>query len=280
MARVASYSDKGTYATRNQDALCVKVASTELGEACMAVVCDGVGGLSLGEVASASVARLFGDWFERDLGSWLEGHRLVGGEMGLLGLKGVWGRLLRRANAELGTYGRAHGGALGTTFTGVFCLNGQYLVAHVGDCRAYLAGEESTTRLTRDQTAATREVVLGRMSEDEAARSRLRSVLLQSVGTQPSLSPAFRLGAYDEGDLFVLASDGAWRLQTDAGIDRRFRPLRSATERELAVQCESLCAYDTTHGERDNLTVVCLGPESGETWTSEPTASLCETGRE
>lgn len=259
MARVASYTDKGRRPS-NQDALCVRVASTTLGEVSMAVVCDGVGGLSGGEVASATVVGRFADWFDRDLPRWLEGH-LGEDQMAILGLRGVWQRLLRLANAELVTYGREHGGTVGTTFTGVACLGGRYLVGHVGDCRAYLVGDEGTRRLTDDQTLAAHEVALGRMDEAEAERSPKRTVLLQSIGTQPTVEPSFRQGAYQAGDLFVIASDGAWHLQGDAGIDRCFRTVRQADESVLAQRCRDLCEVDLQHGEGDNLSVACLGPE-------------------
>lgn len=281
MARMASCTDKGTRAPANQDALCTKAIATSLGEASMAVVCDGVGGLALGEVASAHVVRTFSEWFERDLPTWAEAH-VKQDQVGLLGLRGVWGRLLARANGELIAYGRAHGGGLGTTFTGVICIGGRYLVGHVGDCRAYLVGAARTERLTQDQTLAAREVALGHMDEREALASRRRSVLLQAVGAQAAgtLRPTFRQGSYGAGDLFVLASDGAWHLQGDAGIDHIFRPLRQADEGELSRACEGLCAWDMAQGERDNLSVACLGPEAPELMEAdlESTAALLHKG--
>lgn len=263
MARVAWYTDAGVRGPTNQDALCAKVAATAMGEASMAVVCDGVGGLDRGEVASASVARLFSDWFDEDLALWLAQHA-VGDQVGLLGLRGVWTRLLRRANAALELCGRKAGGLMGTTVTGVFCLGGRYLLGHVGDCRAYLVGACGTRRLTQDQTLAEREVSLGRMGEEEVRRSPQRSVLLQAVGTQASLEPVFHQGRYRRGELLVLASDGAWQLQGDGGIDRALRPLLGAGEGELSRACEGICRSDMQRGERDNLTIVCLGPDLRE----------------
>lgn len=275
VARVATCTERGVRPS-NQDALCAKVATTAWGEVSMAIVCDGVGGLSWGELASSSVVRLFSEWFERDLPDWLGGH-VLGGGIGLLGLRGVWEHLLGRANVELLSYGARHGGALGTTFTGVVCLDGRYLVGHVGDCRAYLVGADATRRLTEDQTLAQREAALGRMDERQALRSPHRSVLLQAVGSQGTLRPVFHQGHYQPGDLFVLASDGAWHLQGDDGIDRCFRPRRQAGEEALVQACEGVIAADLAGGERDNLTVVCLGPEwpvASDDDAAEDTAAL------
>lgn len=275
MARIATYTDRGARATGNQDALCVRAATTSLGEVSMAVVCDGVGGLDWGEVASSSVAELFGRWFEEELPGWLA--RYASRDAASLGdLRDVWERLLLRANDRLVAAGRARGSQLGTTFTGVICLGGRFLVGHVGDCRAYLVGSERTRLLTQDQTMAAHDVSLGLMSEEEAERSQQRSVLLQAVGTQEGLQPVFSEGGYAEGDLFVLATDGAWRLPGSAGMDARFRPLRTASEDGLSRSCRELCFDDLARGERDNLTVVCLGPEAsaGGPGSSDATASM------
>ena len=48
------HSDVGIKKNTNQDSVLIKVASTDYGEVMLAVVCDGMGGLAKGEVASAA----------------------------------------------------------------------------------------------------------------------------------------------------------------------------------------------------------------------------------
>ena len=56
-------TDVGIVKDINQDSLTLKIAQTSHGEAVFTVVCDGMGGLKQGEVASASVVNAFQDWF-------------------------------------------------------------------------------------------------------------------------------------------------------------------------------------------------------------------------
>ena len=63
---IAAHSDAGILKKINQDALLVKVALSALGRLCLCVVCDGMGGLSKGELASGTLIRAFERWFERD----------------------------------------------------------------------------------------------------------------------------------------------------------------------------------------------------------------------
>ena len=64
---VVAETDIGIRKNINQDSVLVKHAETELGEILLAVVCDGMGGLDKGELASATVIRSFATWFEQEL---------------------------------------------------------------------------------------------------------------------------------------------------------------------------------------------------------------------
>ena len=66
--KVCISTDKGIVKQVNQDATMVKVASTSsYGRIVMGVLCDGMGGLSHGEVASATAIEGFAHWFVTDL---------------------------------------------------------------------------------------------------------------------------------------------------------------------------------------------------------------------
>ena len=64
---VSATTDIGNIKDTNQDSYNVKVLNTEVGKMAFAVLCDGMGGLSKGEVASASVVKAFCSWVETRL---------------------------------------------------------------------------------------------------------------------------------------------------------------------------------------------------------------------
>ena len=64
---VTASTDVGILKETNQDSCLVKHISTKIGEILLAVVCDGMGGLSKGELASATVVRAFSHWFNEEL---------------------------------------------------------------------------------------------------------------------------------------------------------------------------------------------------------------------
>ena len=59
-----AHSDVGIKKNTNQDSVLIKEAMTDYGEVLLTVVCDGMGGLAKGEVASAALIRAFSSWFE------------------------------------------------------------------------------------------------------------------------------------------------------------------------------------------------------------------------
>ena len=59
---ISANTDVGISKSTNQDSLTNMVVNTPQGRMAFAVLCDGMGGLDKGEVASASVIHAFRNW--------------------------------------------------------------------------------------------------------------------------------------------------------------------------------------------------------------------------
>ena len=64
---VVADTDVGIVKDTNQDSILVKQARYKEKEIVMAIICDGMGGLSKGELASATVIRALAQWFDNEL---------------------------------------------------------------------------------------------------------------------------------------------------------------------------------------------------------------------
>ena len=153
-------TDIGTTKDTNQDSILVKHGQYSGGEVLMALVCDGLGGLSKGELASATVIRAFDKWFDEELPYELE-------ELDLHVISGKWNLMLKDLNVKLIEYSRNENITMGTTFTGILFVNNQYVISHVGDTRVYRL-DNSITQLTNDQTFVAREIKKGTMTVEQA----------------------------------------------------------------------------------------------------------------
>ncbi|MBR3316861.1 MAG: serine/threonine-protein phosphatase [Atopobiaceae bacterium] len=260
MAYVAACTDKGSKRRTNQDACCIQVANTAFGEVLMAVVCDGVGGLQAGELASATVAYRFAQWFTDELPTLLQ-NMDVTRPLNFDMVETVWGVLLNNLNEVIQNYGREHHGKLGTTFTGMLVSEGRYIVGHVGDCRLYQIAPRGVRQVTVDQTLLNKMLASGELKPEEAKNFKQGHVILQSVGTEGLLRPVFYRGTCTPNDLFVLACDGAYRKAEDVGVASFFQGVNHHDEDALNRACREMLQYDLAHGETDNLTVVCVSAE-------------------
>ena len=130
--QAAGCTDQGAVRRSNQDSYILKVAQLGGMQAALAVVCDGLGGLAQGELASAEMVRGFGAWFHSQLPglmrSGLDGRAL----------SAQWNGIVQEVHSRLRAYGERNGLMLGTTVTAALAAGGTCYLLHAGDCRAYL----------------------------------------------------------------------------------------------------------------------------------------------
>lgn len=258
MFAVAGRSFIGVSKAVNQDAFCAICAESPFGEAALICVCDGVGGLASGEVASSAVIRELARWFEKDFPAYAAAN-LRAGSVDLAGIEAAWSDLLLDLNERMGRYSRDLNVRMGTTFTALLAHEGFYAVGHVGDCRAYLWRGGGCAQLTRDQTWIQEEVDAGRIGPEAALAHPRGSMIWQAVGAQESLEPEFVFGELEDGDVLLICCDGLYRRLGNNGVAEALRAMPDdADESALLDALDVLVARAVDAGETDNLTGVCL----------------------
>ena len=92
-------TDIGISKDTNQDSALIKHAKSDGKEILLAVICDGMGGLSKGELASATVVRAFAKWFDEELP-----YELNNVDLQVIGAK--WSLLLKELNVQILEYSK------------------------------------------------------------------------------------------------------------------------------------------------------------------------------
>lgn len=150
---IAADTDRGIVKETNQDSLLVKCFSTCKGDMAFAVLCDGMGGLSKGELASATVVRAFDRWSDEQLP---ELCKLSNPDIDSLILERQWDEVIQQQNEKIKAYGKAHAVNMGTTVVALLVTQKAYYIINVGDSRIYSLSDH-IERLTTDQTYVQRE---------------------------------------------------------------------------------------------------------------------------
>lgn len=242
-------SDIGIVKDTNQDSVLLKHAAFGTSKILMAIICDGIGGLSKGEIASATVIREFDEWFTKELPFELQNL-----DMSVIGAK--WSLILKTLNLRIQEYGKTLGERLGTTFTGVLFINNQYVVVHVGDTRLYYIGT-SLNQLTSDQTLVAREILKGKLTQEQALIDKRRHVLLQCVGASKTVEPEIFCGETKQG-FYMLCSDGFRHKITEEEISNAFSFASLKIKRSMLRKCQKLIKTVKQRKEKDNISVILI----------------------
>lgn len=247
----AVHTDVGIKKATNQDSLFLETAATDYGRVVLAVICDGMGGLAKGEVASAVLVRDFADWFHRVFPG------LLYGGLTPETVKESWERLILDTNQKITEYGLNLHVSLGTTVTALLLVDGTYFIINVGDSRAYLL-DGGMNQLTVDQTFVQREVDMGRMTPEEARVSPQRNVLLQCVGASGVIEPDFYVGQYRQDQVLMLCSDGFRHVISPSEFYERLNPAVLTTEERMKESAVYFTELNKARNETDNISVILI----------------------
>ena len=249
----ATYNtDIGIRKETNQDSVALRIIDTPEGQAAFAIVCDGMGGLSKGELASKEVILSFCRWFDHDFQ-----NEIVSGTFNTSRLRDEWSEIIQRENQRLGAYGSEHNIMLGTTASAILMMNDSFYIVHVGDSRVYEL-KEGLRILTKDQTFVAREIAAGRMTPEEAKVDPRRSVLLQCVGASATVKPDFLKGELRRNAVYFVCSDGFRHQISEDEIMEKLGPNVIRRDEDMKYGCVYLTELAKNRKESDNITVAAI----------------------
>lgn len=233
---VAALTDVGCQRTNNEDSFGYDLASG------IFVVCDGMGGMAAGEVASAAAVKELVEHFclNAEAGASME-DRLY--------------KAILHTNREV--YQLAQDSAqrrgMGTTLVSA-CIDGQrLLIGNVGDSRAYFLREGVCAQITNDHSFLAEQVRSGSMNAEEALASPLQSVITRAIGSAESVQPDIFTGSINPGDIVLLTSDGLTRYADGKAIAEIVLSCASLPE-----ACQALIDTAKRQGAVDNVTCMLL----------------------
>jgi protein phosphatase len=145
---------------------------------------------------------------------------------------------------------------MGTTATVVGILGPWAFLSQVGDSRAYLVRDGVATQLTKDQSLMQRLIDAGELTEEEAAVSERRNIIMQALGPEPRVRVDLTAQHLCRGDVLVVCSDG---LSGQVRASEIAEEIGSAENLDAA--CAALIARANAAGGPDNITVIAARVE-------------------
>lgn len=230
--KINSRTDIGSTRKENQDnywSAILNVNGKEVGIAC---VCDGMGGLSNGGIASSIIVSNVRDAI-------LEGINISSIE-----------DIIQQANNTIYTLSKNES-MMGSTCTFIYCCEGKYTIYHVGDSRCYKLCENVGDYLERECLSYDHSLIAehGITKEEEPELyKRYKNKLSRAIGVGDTVNIDKYEGMYSEGDIFLLCSDGFWHY---------FDEMETVSKDDLE-DLDILIDKCIENGETDNITIIIL----------------------
>lgn len=232
--------------TRREASLSHEVREHVVGaKGSLLLVADGMGGAAAGELASEMAARqIYDHLLERWVDERGSNVRRFAEQMK---------EALETANERIHAYAQAHPElrGMGTTATAVGILGSEVFISQVGDSRAYLVRHGRATQLTKDQSLTRHLVDTGKITEEEAAASDRKNIILQALGPSATVDVDLTRQDVRRGDAIVLCSDGLSGLvsaeEIGGAVDATLDP---------STACDGLVDLANSRGGTDNITVI------------------------
>ena len=227
-------SDVGTVRANNQD-------SSFAGEHLIAI-CDGMGGHAGGDTASSIAIRSLAH-IERDD---TDGDVAAIAHMMETSVMAAHDAIVGKAKRERKLAG------MGTTVTAVALVAGYWVVAHIGDSRAYLLRDGHLSRITCDHSYVQHLIDTGRITPAEAKNHPQRNVVMRVLGDfDIDPHPDISIRKAHPADRWLLCSDGLCGVLEDSTIKETMTAL--ADQGECA---QRLVQMALRAGSTDNVTAV------------------------
>ena len=240
-------TDIGMRRTSNQDAFIAE----RLDDSCvLGIVCDGMGGVSGGQIASALAIETIADVIREEYRP-----RMTTGAIRTMLMHAVSSgnsAVYLRSKEEPGLTG------MGTTCDVVLFSENRAHIAHVGDSRVYLKREDALYQATHDHSLLQSLVDSGRITPEEARVHPQKNIITRVVGVAPMVEVDFIEISNARNTGILLCSDGLSGSCTDEEL---LDVLRQTPPDQI---CDVLIAKANAAGGPDNITVVYLTNEEEE----------------
>lgn len=244
----AGVTDVGRLRDHNED--CIGI-DADLG---LAVLADGMGGYSAGEVASGIAVATLMTGLTAALGR-KQSQRASCNACDPVGVT-----LLRdgiaRANASilLAAAGQPQYSGMGTTLVSALFHDDRVVVGHVGDSRLYRLRDDAFEQITRDHSLLQEQIDRGLLTLEQARRSQNRNLVTRALGIDPGVAAEINVHNVLPGDVYMLCSDGL----SDMLGEEEIRHVLVTMLDKLQLAADRLVCLANDRGGRDNISVILV----------------------
>lgn len=239
-----SMTDRGAVRTENQD--CVFITQIRSRSCLAAVLCDGMGGVHGGKIASELAVSAYMADLRRVL---------ISGKEKKPELAPLMDAACTVANAVVYGYSvsNTENAGMGTTLVAVTVCGRNAEIINIGDSRAYLIEHKKIRRVTRDHSVVEDMVARGEITSEEAAHHPQKHLITRALGVDPEVSADHFSVRLRMGSKLLLCSDGLSNTLSEQEILKICLASRNPNR-----ICHRLIRSALERGAGDNITAAVI----------------------
>src|SRR5881628_1288814 len=246
---VASLSHPGMVRTHNEDSVFVD------GEAGLAVLADGMGGYSAGEIASGIAVNVISTGMLQELNSGRELSK-VDIASGLTHAALLLQQQIALANKGIyeAAQQRPECAGMGTTLVATVFFKNRVSIGHIGDSRCYRLRADKFEQLTHDHSLLQEQIDSGMLTPEQAKYSLNKNLVTRALGIEAVVPADIAEYRVEADDIYLLCSDGL----TDMVEPDAVHAIVASKRSDLAEAAAELIDVANQNGGRDNISVVLV----------------------
>lgn len=248
--RAVAITDVGSVRDSNEDHLIFIRpfdATIRNTHGCLALVADGMGGHSHGEIASKMAADIITRHYFDTNYSVLEALKRAFEKAN----KAIFQKAAKNPTLK----------GMGTTCTAIILLQNQLYLGHVGDSRAYLLKGNQALQLSKDHTLVQHLLDTGRITEEESVSHPQRNIVTRAMGTSAKVKAEVSLlpVPFEIGDKLLICSDGLYEYIKPPELQAIIQ------QYSLNEASKTLIALAKQRGGHDNISVLIVEAFAADT---------------
>lgn len=215
----------------------------------LVLLADGMGGHNAGEVASELAVSSIRDALQDVLSPEMASSNIIDFNDAIReAIIYANDEIIRMASERLECAG------MGTTIVVTLFHGDRVIIANVGDSRMYRLRDKKMTQVTTDHSLVQEMLDNGYISEEEAQLSASRNLITRALGIAEQVEVDVVEDVVENGDSYLLCSDGLTDLVTDDEILQLWLLYKD----DLKTGCKELISLANEKGGKDNISIILI----------------------
>jgi len=229
------------------------------------LLCDGMGGVNAGEVASNLTANwIFHDYYKLEskgyspqklINKIIKIFRNEDHQDNISQIASGIKKIIEEVNARIYELSQKHEEYtnMGTTLVSSLIIKNRIIIHSVGDSRCNRFREGNLKQLTEDQSEVWKLYKIGAITKDEIRSHPRNNIITSAIGTEPGVKINEYVYEVNINDIYLICSDGLSDMISDEEIKNIL-----STSISLEKKSENLINTANETGGKDNITVILI----------------------